>query len=66
MNDLISSKEAAVELGVSQRRVEALITAGRLSAVKIGGSYVIRRSSLEGVRHRKPGRPQRLVGSKQS
>ncbi len=54
---LISSAQAAKELGVSHRRVQQLITAGRLSAQKIGRNYVVERSGLAEVRERKIGRP---------
>jgi excisionase family DNA binding protein len=57
MKDLISSKEAAERLGLSLRRVQALITAGRLPAQKIGNSYVVDEKDLELVKERKAGRP---------
>jgi len=53
----IGTQEAAERLGVSQRRVVALIRDGRLKARKIGPVYVIDERSLETVRERKPGRP---------
>lgn len=58
MKDLISSKEAAEKLGLSIRRVQALITEGRLPAQKIGNSYIVREKDLELVRERTPGRPK--------
>ena len=61
MKDLISSKEAAEKLGVSIRRVQALITSGRLPAQKIGNSYVVQEKNLELVRERKAGRPSKQV-----
>jgi excisionase family DNA binding protein len=57
MKNLISSKEAAEKLGLSLRRVQALITSGRLPAQKIGNSYVVNEKDLELVRERTPGRP---------
>ena len=57
MEDLITSKEASEELGVSVRRVLAIIKAGKLPAHKLGRDWVIRRSDLNLVRVRKPGRP---------
>jgi excisionase family DNA binding protein len=57
MKDLISSKEAAEKLGLSLRRVQALITSGRLPAQKIGNSYVVNEKDLELVKERKSGRP---------
>lgn len=57
MKNLISSKDAAEKLGLSLRRVQALITSGRLPAQKIGNSYVVNEKDLELVRERIPGRP---------
>ncbi len=57
MKNLISSKEAAERLGLSLRRVQALITDGRLPAQKIGNSYVVNEKDLELVKERIPGRP---------
>lgn len=61
MKDLISSKEAAEKLGISIRRVQALITEGRLPAQKIGNSFVVNEKDLELVRERKAGRPAKAV-----
>ena len=60
MNDLISTKEAAEKLDLSIRRVQALITDGRLPAQKIGNSYVVREKDLEFVKVRTPGRPKSI------
>jgi excisionase family DNA binding protein len=57
MKGLITSKEASEELGITVRRVLALIKAGKLPAQKLGRDWVIRRSDLDFVRVRKPGRP---------
>ena len=57
MNNLISTKEAAEKLGLSIRRVQALITDGRLPAQKIGNSYVVIEKDLQLVKDRTPGRP---------
>ena len=55
--EMISTNEAAKELGVTAIRVRALINAGRLPAQKIGRDWIIYRSDLDLVRVRKPGRP---------
>lgn len=55
--NLLTTKEVADRLGVTVRRVQALITAGRLSARKLGRDYVVEESDLEAVLERKPGRP---------
>jgi excisionase family DNA binding protein len=57
MVKLITTKEAAKELGVTVRRVQALIKAGRLRAQKMGRDWIIRRRDLDKVKVRKPGRP---------
>jgi excisionase family DNA binding protein len=57
MHKLITTKEAAKELGVTMRRVQALIKAGRLPAQKMGRDWIIRMVDLDKVRVRKPGRP---------
>lgn len=54
---LLTTKETAVKLGVSVRRVQAMITDGSLPASKLGRDYIINESDLELVKDRKPGRP---------
>ena len=55
----LTTKEAAGRLGVSVRRVQALIAAGRLPAQKIGRDWIIPEHALLAVAERKPGRPAR-------
>ncbi len=64
MSNLISTKEAAEKLGISMRRVQALITDGRLPAQKIGNSYIVKESDLKIVKERSPGRPKKKVSKK--
>jgi len=59
LSAMLDTKTAAAELGISPRRVQALITAGRLPAQILAGSYIIIRSDLAKVRNRKPGRPRK-------
>jgi excisionase family DNA binding protein len=59
MNELLTVEQAADELGVTTRRVRALIAAERLPARKIGRDWLVQRSDLEPVRQRKPGRPRK-------
>lgn len=54
---LISTNEAAERLGITRRRVVALILDGRLTAQKVGRDYVIDERDLKMVETRKPGRP---------
>lgn len=56
MNSFIGTKEAASRLHVSIRRVQALITSGRLPAEKIGNSYAIKSADLSRLNGRKNGR----------
>lgn len=53
----LTTAEAASELGVTDRRVRALIASGRLVARKDRGGYVVRYGDLATVRDRVPGRP---------
>ncbi|MBA3334548.1 MAG: helix-turn-helix domain-containing protein [Acidobacteria bacterium] len=62
--DLITTKEAAEKLGVSMRRVTALIKDGRLPSQQVGREHLIKESDLELVRERKPGRPPKVKGEK--
>jgi len=53
----MTTEDVANELGVTPRRVLALIYAGRLPAEQFGPVWMIRRQDLKHVRHRPPGRP---------
>ena len=55
---LLTTSQAAAKLGVTSRRVVALINAGRLPAQKIGPNFVIKPKDLAKVKDRKPGRPK--------
>jgi excisionase family DNA binding protein len=55
--DYISTQDAAHRLGISPRRVLALITQGRLPAAKLGRDWMIDPKDLEKVRDRPTGRP---------
>src|SRR5437660_8390190 len=57
--DVLSTEQAAVELGISADRVRALIGARRLPAYKLSREWAIMRKDLERVRVRRPGRPKR-------
>lgn len=56
MSDL-TTKQASEILGVSRRRVIALIEQGKLKARKFSNVYVIAPKDLDAVRERKNGRP---------
>lgn len=60
MSSLLSSPEAAKRLGITTQRLQQLIWAGMLPAVKIGRNYVIKVEDLKLVESRKtPGRPRK-------
>lgn len=61
MGNLITTKEAADDLGVSMRRVTALIKSGRLPSQQIGREHLIEKLDLELVRARKVGRPKKEI-----
>ena len=56
---VISTADAATELGVSTARIRAMIQSGRLKATRIGlRSWAISMRDVDSVRNRKPGRPK--------
>jgi excisionase family DNA binding protein len=56
---LLTTVQAAETLGLSARRIRALIAAGKLPAQKLGRDYLIEDRSLRSVRvYRKAGRPR--------
>jgi len=57
--DVLTTTQAAKELGISRVRIVAMIGAGRLKAEKMGRDWMIRRADLAPVRKRKPGRPKK-------
>lgn len=57
---ILTTKEAAERLGVTVRRVSALIEAGRLPAARFGRAYMIKESDLKLVEDRSPGRPSKV------
>jgi len=61
---IISTKEAAERLGLSVRRVQALIKSGKLPGQKFGAAYMINEKDLGKVKDRKPGRPAKKTGKK--
>jgi excisionase family DNA binding protein len=58
---LLTTKEAAEQLGISIRRVQELVKSGRLPADKFGRALVIRESDLKLVEERKVGRPKKTT-----
>lgn len=63
LRDQVSVAEAARELGLSDRRIRALIRAGVLAAQHVGGRWLVRRSGVE-QRARRGGRSGRPLGER--
>ena len=57
--NLISTNEAATRLGITQRRVVALIRQGKLPSQRVGRAHLILPKDLEAMAERKPGRPNK-------
>ena len=58
----MTTSMAAERLGITKRRVQALIKDGRLPARKFGRDYMINEKDLELVANRQPGRPRKASG----
>ena len=56
---LLTTPQVAERLGVTVRRVQALIKDGRLPSQQFGRDHLIRESDLKLVQNRKPGRPRK-------
>ena len=55
---LLTTKQAAEKLGVSERRVRALIAEGKLAAHQLGREYAIEEKALANVKtYGRAGRP---------
>ena len=62
---LLSTREAASRLGISARRVRALIEDSKLAAHKLGRDYAIEENALKSVIvYGKSGRPSRELIAK--
>lgn len=62
--NLLTTPQVAERLGVSPRRVLALIEAGRLPSQQFGRDHLIKESDLKLVAERKVGRPPKEAGRK--
>ena len=63
---LITTAQAAEKLGISVRRVQELISSGRLPAQQFGRTYVVNDEDLKLVEDRPVGRPPKAKGEKDS
>jgi len=57
--NLLTTREVSERLGVTIKRVQAMIRDKRLPAEKMGRDYVVRVEDLKMVEDRKPGRPRK-------
>lgn len=60
MTNLMPVSKAAALLGVTPRRVQALITSGKLRAQRIGRDYLIDPGDIKLLERRPPGRPRKV------
>jgi excisionase family DNA binding protein len=58
---MLTTPQVAERLGVTVRRVQALIKAGRLPSQQFGRDHLIKEGDLKLVENRKPGRPRKEV-----
>lgn len=63
LRDHVSVADAARALGVSDRRIRALIRVGALAAQQVGGRWLVSRANVE-RRVRRRGRPGRPLGER--
>ena len=56
---IIGTAEAARRLGVTVSRVQKMIAAKRLKAIKVGREWLIDPKDLDAVKDRKVGRPRK-------
>lgn len=57
LKGFLTTKEVAEKIGVSVGRVQQFIAEGRLPAIKIGQTNLVKESDLKLVQNRKTGRP---------
>ena len=63
LDDLLSTSEVALKLGVTRQRVLELIKTDRLRAKKVGRSYVVHSNDVLSLSRFKVGRPTKLIRS---
>jgi excisionase family DNA binding protein len=65
-DELLTTQQAAAELGVTDSRVRQLIIAGKITAQSFGRSHMIKRSDLKDVVIGNRGRPRKEEKSKKT
>lgn len=63
--EMLTTKQASEILGISRRRIIALIEGGRLKAQKFSNVYAIAPDDLESIRDRSNGRPPKGATTKE-
>ncbi len=58
MDELLTTAQAARELGLSSARVRQYIALGRLRAIKPGQDYLLTRAEIANFIRNPPGRPR--------
>jgi excisionase family DNA binding protein len=66
MKDLLTTRESAEILGISDARIRQLIYAGKLPSQKIGQMNLVKKADLELIRERKTGRPPKVENGNQT
>ncbi len=61
---LLTTRQVAEKLGVTDSQVRYLILRGKLPAQKLGHINVVKESDIEAVKERKVGRPPKVKGEK--
>jgi excisionase family DNA binding protein len=63
---MITAEQTAERLGISVRRVQAMVMSGRLPASRFGRALAIDEADLALVADRRPGRPPKAESAKNS
>ncbi len=58
---MLTTREAAKRLGVTMKRVQAMIRDDRLPAQKVGRDYIIQALDVERLERRPAGRPPKVA-----
>lgn len=59
----LSTPQVAEKLGITRQRVLALIDVGKLPAMMVGGSYIVKEVDLKLIENRPVGRPPKHNGN---
>lgn len=62
-DNLLSVKNAAERLNLSEQRIKQLIYDGRLEAQKVGNQWIITTAAIDAVKTNPTGRPSKKINS---